>query len=339
MVVNPAVIALVFAALLSAAATLGCSLFAIEVLRRWDLSSGSERQLRLERRTYLVSTVVRLVLLVEAVTLLLFVFNADRMSGLFVGAMCAVGALKANAYGFPALFLKIAGFFLAAVWLMMQAVDERGWDYPLIRAKYALLLVLAPLMTVSAVVQIRYFAGLKADVITSCCGALFSGTGPEVEAELASFEPVTALWAMAAALGAAVLAALHVAWCGRGTRLLALLGGVAFVVSLAGIISAVSIYVYEQPHHHCPFCLLKPEYGFIGYALYLPLFAATAVALGLGVVGRYRAAASLATVLPGFVRRWAIFAAALFFLTIALSAQSIIRSNLILVEWQQGPSR
>ncbi len=52
--------------------------------------------------------------------------------------------------------------------------------------------------------------------------------------------------------------------------------------AIAGIISFVSLYVYEHPHHHCPFCLLKAEYGYQGYWLYIPLFVATACRPGSG---------------------------------------------------------
>lgn len=328
MVVNPAIIALLFAALLGTAALVACAPFAVQVLRHWDLSSGAERQVALERRTYLVSTVVVLVLAVELVTLLLFVFNADRMSHLFVGAMCAVGSLNVNTYGFPALYAKIATFFLAAVWLVMHHVDTRGYDYPLIKAKYALLLVMAPVMALSAALQLRYFTGLKADVITSCCGTLFSGSGPEVEADLAAVEPRTALIWFAGTLAIALLAGFHSWWTRRGTLLFAGTGAAAFVIGLIAIVSAVSVYIYEHPNHHCPFCLLKAEYGFIGYALYGPLFTATALSLGLGVVGRFRHVPSLAAVLPAVTRRFSALAMALFVVTGLAASQAVLRSNL-----------
>ena len=328
MVVNPAIIALLFAALLGTAALLACAPFAVRVLRHWDLSSGAERQLELERRTYLVSTVVALVLGLELVTLLLFVFNADRMSGLFVGAMCAVGSLNVNAYGFPALFAKIASFFLAAVWLVMHHVDMRGYDYPLIKPKYALLLVMAPMMALSAALQLRYFAGLKADIITSCCGTLFSSSGPEVEADIAALEPRTALIWLTGTLLVAMLAGFHSWWTRRGTLLFAGTTALAFAAGLVGIVSAVSVYVYEHPNHHCPFCLLKAEYGFIGYALYAPLFTATALALGLGVVGRFRHVPSLAGVLPAIIRRFSLMAVGLLLLTGIVAGQAVLRSNL-----------
>ncbi len=71
--------------------------------------AAREAQLLLERQTYLVSTVMAFVMAVELASLVLFVFNADRMSVMFVGAMCAVGTLNASVYGFPALARQAGG--------------------------------------------------------------------------------------------------------------------------------------------------------------------------------------------------------------------------------------
>ena len=111
MLLNPAIMALV---MVSAAVTLMMLLasgFALQVIRYWDITSGSERQLRLERRTYLISTLLTWVFAAELVSLLLFVYNAESMSGQFVGAMCATGVLNVNQWGWPTLFLKIGVFF------------------------------------------------------------------------------------------------------------------------------------------------------------------------------------------------------------------------------------
>ena len=55
-------------------------------------------------------------------------------------------------------------------------------------------------------------------------------------------------------------------------------------MALVAVVSAVSIYIYENPHHHCPFCLLKREYNYIGFALYVPLFLGTACGLASGAL-------------------------------------------------------
>ncbi|MFH1604652.1 MAG: hypothetical protein ABIH03_12170, partial [Pseudomonadota bacterium] len=91
MLFQPAIVALLLASAVCCVAMAAAAPFAVEVTRRWDIGSGSERQLILERRTYLFSTLLAFVLSTQLAALLLFVFNADKMSLMFVGAMCAVG--------------------------------------------------------------------------------------------------------------------------------------------------------------------------------------------------------------------------------------------------------
>jgi hypothetical protein len=336
MLFQPAIIALLLASALCVLALVGSAPFAVEIIRRWDIRSGSERQLQLERRTYLFSTLLTLVLALQLAAVLLFVFNAEKMSGMFVGAMCAVGTLNVNAFGFPALNAKIAVFFLAAMWLAINHVDSGARDYPLVRIKYGLLLALAPLLVASAWTELQYFLDLKADVITSCCGSLFSEGSPTIAAEASSLAPIPAMWLFYGSLGAAVvLAAVH--GLGGGQQrwsgyLLALASGVAFVATIAGILAFVSLYIYEHPHHHCPFCILKPEYGYQGYWLYVPLFGATAAGLAAGAVQPFARIASLREVIPVFSRRMAAIAANGFFLTAAIASFMIWQSRLILLE-------
>ena len=305
--------------------------FAWQILRCWDIASGSELQLRLERRTYLISTLVGFALGAESLSLLLFVHTAESLSSQFVGAMCATGVLNANAFGFPTLLLKIAVFFLAALWLLLNRVDNRGYDYPLVRVKYALLLAIMPLALLELLLQSAYFLGLKPEVITSCCGSLFSAEGQGAAAELAGWPvrpALLAFYGMAGLLlgsGAALWR-----WPALGA-LFAAISGLTFVVAIAAIIAFLSLYVYENPNHHCPFCLLKAGYDYVGYALYLPLFAATAAGLGAGLLAPCRHIASLRRVMPGEMRWLTGVALAGFGAFYVLATALILRSNLILL--------
>lgn len=333
MLFQPSVIALLLAATLSLVMVAAAAPFAWQILRRWDLGSGSEVQLQLERRTYLFSTLAAFVCASQLLALLLFVFTADRLSAMFVGAMCAVGALNADAWGFPALLLQVALFFLAALWLVLNHVDTRARNYPLVRLKYALLLGLTPLLALSAWLQWSYFRGLKADIITSCCGSLFSGDGNHgVAGEMAGLAPLPAMLWFYGSLGlAALLAAWH-AWSGRLGLLAGLSSGAAFVGGIGGIVSFLSLYLYEHPHHHCPFCILKPEYDYQGYALYLPLFAATAAGMGSGVLQLVRRVRGLEQIAPAASRRLATVAAWGFGLLLCLAAGMMAGSRLVLLE-------
>ncbi|MDO8933275.1 MAG: hypothetical protein Q7U97_12840 [Rhodocyclaceae bacterium] len=332
MIFQPAIIALLLASGLGVAMLLAAAPFALQVIRRWDIASGSELQLQLERRTYLFSTLLSFVFAIQLVALLLFIFNADKMAVMFVGAMCAVGTLNANAWGFPALIAQMAVFFLAAMWLAINHVDVRAPDYPLVRIKYGLLVALLPVLAAAFAFQLAYFLGLKADVITSCCGSLFSGETKGLSGDLSALPPGPALAGFYAALACAVAAAGYCARRQRGGYLVALASAAAFAAAIAGILSFLSLYLYEHPHHHCPFCILKPEYDRQGYWLYIPIFAATAAGLGVGAIQPFRRVASLAGIVPAVSARLAAVAVGGFLLFAAIASVMIWRSNLILLE-------
>jgi hypothetical protein len=248
--------------------------------------------------------------------------------------MCAVGALNVNEFGFPALYLQLALFFLAALWLALNHADSRARDYPLVKLKYALLLAAIPLFAASLALQMQYFLGLKADVITSCCGSMFSADAPTLASEVGALAPGPAFIVFYGAIGAAVgLAAWH--WrrrddlSGYATGLGAL---AAFVACIAGILAFVSLYIYEHPNHHCPFCILKPDYEYRGYGLYIPLFAAAAAGMSAGVLRLFARRPSLAQVVPPLTARLAA-TAAIGYVAFALIASLMIwQSKLILIE-------
>ena len=332
MLLNPAVLALLAVSTVVTAMRVAAAAFAVRVLRHWDIGSGSERQLRLERRTYLIATIVAFSFGAEIVSLLLFVYNAEAMHTQFVGAMCATGVLNVNAWGWPVLFLKIAAYFAGAVWLALNRLDNQGWDYPLIRVKYGLLLGIVPIVAAGAIVQSLYFLNLRPDVITSCCGALFSPDAAGVAGEVAGIAPRDAAIALVASgllvatSGAWLLRRGSAGWAFGGTAL------VAFLIALAAMVSLIALYIYEHPHHHCPFCVLKGGHDHVGYLLYLPLFAGAALALGAAIVAPWRHVPSLAAVVPGETRRLTRLALGGFALFYAVSAWAILRSGLTMLD-------
>ena len=100
--------------------------------------------------------------------------------------MCAVGSLNVNGWGYPVVIFKIITFLLAGLWLILNYADNRGYDYPLIKAKYLLLLVMAPLILAETIMQAKYFLGLNPEIITSCCGSLFTADTKGVASEIIS---------------------------------------------------------------------------------------------------------------------------------------------------------
>ena len=331
MMVQTPILALFMADLLGLLLLIPAGLFALQVLRHWEPSSGRAQQLRLEKRTHLVAAILGLVLLAQILALPLFVHTVDRMAMQIVGAMCAVGTLNANPWGLPALLLRIGLFFLAAAWLLMHRMDKRAPDYPLIRAKYGLVLVILPLAAVTAGVQLAFFLQLDPDVITSCCGSLFSQGSESVAAHMTGLPPLPTLFALYGTIGLALATAgVYLRW-RRALVPFGILATLSFPVAIAAIVAFLSLYVYEHPLHHCPFCLLQPDYGRIGYALYLPLFGATAIGLGLALSAAFARRQSLRDVLAAAAPPLVITAAAGLTLFAALAAWITSQSNLILI--------
>ena len=331
MLLSPAILALIGVSAVVNGLLLLAAGFALRVLRHWDIASGSELQLRLERATYLISTLVAFAFLAESVSLLLFVYNAESMSTQFVGAMCATGVLNVNAWGWPTLFLKIGVFFAGALWLLLNRLDNQGYDYPLIRLKYGLLLAMAPLVLIEGLVQLQYFLGLDPDIITSCCGSLFSADAQGVAGEMAGVAPDRAMLGLVA--GGLVVLASGALFLGRrrGAAWLAASAVLAFGTALVAVVSLIALYVYEHPHHHCPFCILKAGHGFIGYWLYIPLFSGTAYALAAGLLAHWRDIPSLTAAADTDTRRYAILALLGFGGFYGVAAWAILTSHLTMV--------
>jgi hypothetical protein len=329
---NPAILALLLVSLLVSMMLLVAAGFAVRILRHWNIQSGSELQLQLERRTYLISTLLIWAFLFEFLSLLLFIYNAEALSGQFVGAMCATGVLNLNPWGWPTLFMKITMFFVSAIWLTLNYLDNRGYDYPLIHFKYGLLLLTLPLVIAETVLQWFHFTEMEPNLITSCCGTLFSADAQGVSGEVSGIAPAKSIITLSISAILVIVAGVWVARRGRGGWLLSVMGIAAFCVAILAIVSSISLYIYEHPHHHCPFCILKQGHDYVGYFLYIPLFLATALSLGVGFVTPWRKLASLSDTVIGMVptMSWlAVFFFMQFYLT---AAWSVWRSQLTMLE-------
>jgi hypothetical protein len=96
------------------------------------------------------------------------------------------------------------------------------------------------------------------------------------------------------------------------------------------ILSFISVYFYELPTHHCPFCILQKEYGYIGYPLYLTLLGGTISGVGVGVLMPFRNIKSLSQILPSVKKRLTIASLILFIIFTAIITYRIMFSNLVL---------
>lgn len=303
MIISPAVIALTGGTILVAGFGLTAAAVGLDILRGWDLTSGAEAQLRRERRTGLVSAVFSRLLFLQFLSFFLFIHAADHLHDLFVGAMCAAGSLNVNPYGYPTLLLKLVNLVLCGLWLILNHLDNQGRDYPLIRRKYRFLIGLSGLLILEAWWQYRYFAELRPNVITSCCGTLFSAEAATVGGRMAGLPAVPVAIAFFPGAFFTVAAGIFFLKTERRARLFAWSSGIFLFLAPAAIISFISVYFYQLPTHHCPFCILQREYGHVGYPLYLSLLVAVISGMGVGLVEGMGRAESLRGAIRPMQRR------------------------------------
>lgn len=306
MILHPGILALLLGALVSLALLASGAGLGIAIARRWDPARADELQLQLERRSDLVAALVQWAVAFEALSLPLFVYTADDLHPLFVGAMCATGTLNANPVGWHLLWIKLALFLLGSLWWVANRLDADVPEAPLTRPKFLALLLLLPLCAADLAVMTIYFAGLEPEVITSCCGSLFSTGGKGVAAELAALPlrpMIIAFYAAAGVFGGMLLVCRR--FPGRGWRTLLALTAVGFgAIALAAVVAFISVYYYRLPSHHCPFDLLQGHYHFIGYPLYLCLFGAVLCGLVPQLLALLRRYPAFAGRLDAPERRW-----------------------------------
>jgi hypothetical protein len=305
-ILHPGVLALLLGAFLSLALLATGAVLGLRIAQSWHPERADEQQLLLERRSWLVATLVQWAVAFETLSLLLFLYTVDDLHPLFVGAMCATGTLNANPVGWHLLWIKLLLFLLGSLWWVANRLDQQVPAAPLTRPKYLALLVLLPLCTADLVVMTVYFAGLQPEIITSCCGSLFSTSGYGVAAELAALpmRPMIIAFYLGAVLYGGML--LICRWrSGAGWRTLLAVTATGFgAVTLASVVAFISVYYYRLPSHHCPFDLLQGHYHLIGYPLYLCLFGALLCGLVPQLLVLLRAFPDFSGRLAPVERRW-----------------------------------
>ncbi|TKB26245.1 hypothetical protein FCL47_10955 [Desulfopila sp. IMCC35006] len=306
MILHPGVLALITGSAITLLMLCYAAINGAMIFFAWNYNSSSASQLALERKTYLISTLVNYGLGFQIIAFVLFIFTMDDIHRLFVGAMCATGSLNANPVGWYALLSKIIVFFLSGFWIALNYIDQQAEQYPLVRLKYALLGGIVPCIGIDFTLQLTYFLGLEPDIITSCCGSLFGSGGESTASSLAAlpvFPAMVAFYSLSIILISVMV--LNLAFqAGVFRYLLALFSALFFVLAIVSMISFISVYIYELPTHHCPFDILQQEYNFVGYPLYLTLFGGVYFGMLPGLFQPLKNTAGLAEIVAGVEKKW-----------------------------------
>jgi len=252
---------------------------ALPIMRFWSADSGSEQQIDLERKGYLISAVIRYVLIFQIIALVLLLITVNNhLPGLIKGAMCASGTLNLNDFGYPLLYLKIAAIFFYGVYLFMNYLDESEPEYPLTPHKFGLLPVIFVLLLGDVVLMLNYFGRIEPDIIATCCSISFSLSGRPADGTLLEGQWIETALPLYYALGFLLILSLLF------DKIKAYVGLVLAILFIPVALYTLKFhfvkFIYALPSHNCLFDIFWAQYHYIGYILFTSLvFALMAILL------------------------------------------------------------
>ncbi len=141
-----------------------CEISVLKVLKYWNFNATTTFQYSLEKKNYLVNTIIYFTIVVKIILFVFFVKSLDELSPLVPGAMCATGVIGANTYGNTLLLLKIFILFLLGIWIIVNKLDLESKVFPYLKEKYYLFSFIFFLICIEFILEIFYFMNIPLSV-------------------------------------------------------------------------------------------------------------------------------------------------------------------------------
>ncbi|WP_324172864.1 hypothetical protein [Sulfurimonas sp.] len=245
-------------------------ILSINICRKWDRNSVSQLQYKLEKQSYLASTIIKFIFIIKVPLFLFFVFTLDKISNVLTGAMCGAGVVDATVYGTPLFILKIINLYIFAFWIILHNEDVKHEDQPFVKQKFALFVGAFFLFMAELILEGVMFSSIEIDKMVSCCGTLYSSTSASAISSIFTINTTTLL-----TLFYINFLLIVIFYFLKKKYLFSLSNLLFIIISLVTLIVFFGTYIYELPSHNCPFCFLQSEYYFVGYLIYILLFLGT----------------------------------------------------------------
>jgi hypothetical protein len=239
---------------------------AVPILRHWNFQATSDRQYQLENRAYLVGLIITFALGAKIILLPFFAHALDRLAAVVPGAMCAAGVINANSYGFPLLGWKLGVLVLAGGWLLVNRRDVQAINFPHLKPKLGLFLVIAGAVLVESVLDVLYLTGISTLTPVQCCSIIYGVASPAGGLPWGLDTRLLLVLFYLVYLLVLVLSSARYLF----LNFLANLG--FLVLGYLAVVYFFGTYVYQLPTHQCPFCMLQPEYFYVGFLIWGTLF-------------------------------------------------------------------
>jgi len=251
----------------------------IKIIRYYDKNSTSSFQYTLEKKSYLVATIVKFIFYIKLPLFVFFIFTLDKISVILPGAMCGAGVVNATEYGVYLIFLKLLNLYLFAYWLVLNSEDMNSQEQKYLKLKFKVFVGAFFLLLFEIFLETLMFSSIDLKSLVDCCGAIFSTTDATYLSKMIGAQPEILL-----SLFYGSFLSIAFLYLIKNRYLYSIANLFFIIISLITLIAFFGTYIYELPTHHCPFCLLQKEYHYIGYFLYIFLFFGTFNGIVIGVI-------------------------------------------------------
>ncbi|WP_263833816.1 hypothetical protein [Sulfurospirillum oryzae] len=234
----------------------------ITILRHWDFNATTTLQYRLEKKNYLINTILYFAVACKVILFLFFIQSLNALAGIVPGAMCSAGVVGSNHYGNALLLLKLLLIFGFGLWLIINKLDLSFITFPYLKRKYLLFTLLFVGALVEFVLEILYFSNIPLTVPVFCCSVVFQA--PKLPFGYTQTMLVTFFYMLLSVI--VLFNSLKHTMASFTCNLIFLF------IAYYAITYFFGLYIYEMPNHKCPYCMLQKEYYYIGYLIWGSLF-------------------------------------------------------------------
>ena len=232
------------------------------ILKRYKRDSATELQYSLEKKSYLILSIIQISLIIKIILLPFFTYTLDKLSNIIPGAMCGAGVVSANTYGEPLIVLKIFLIITTMLWLTLNREDLHTKESRYFKHKMWFFIIIYIFILLEMLLELLFYTNLSTVNPVSCCSTLYTSTQDSnpLPFNISILQLISSFYLIYLAL---VLSAYY------KKRFLFLSLCILFTyISYLSLVYFFSTYIYQLPTHKCPYCLLQSDYYYIGYFIY-----------------------------------------------------------------------
>jgi len=236
-------------------------------LLHWEPGQSSKRQLKLEPR--LESALLQNLFgggIYAFSAILMFAGIALVFPSAIPGAMCGTGVMESlGPSGMRMVILRVLGLTLYFVFYKLHRISMRSPRGEHQQTMVRCLLIILPVIALGFWETAAGFSGMNTSQPVDCCAAVLDLVHGQSAVHLAALPQWLTQWA---SLPLALILVTMIFLRRDKGIILVVLTLVWSVSAYALLLNHLLPYHYGVLEHHCPWCSLKPEYYFAGFALF-----------------------------------------------------------------------